>query len=186
MDSPDGNIQIQIPVDMRRIHPSVTLRNFSLYASLKIPAGKVNNLDSILADVSEQLKSGTSEEYLNHMLTSAVMLVNAARPIPLSLKGWFIRIIYGFLGDKLFTNTLSNLGIVEIPDELCPYVRMMDFVLGTVITNRAACSMVTVNGKAVLSIAKLTRDPSFEERLYSELTALGIHTEAEGSARNED
>lgn len=186
MDSPDGNIQIQVPVDMRRIHPSVTLRNFSLYASLKIPAAKVNNLDSILSEVCEQLKNGTSEEYLNHMLTSAVMLVNAARPIPLSMKGWFIRIIYGFLGDKLFTNTLSNLGIVDIPDELRPYVRMMDFVLGTVITNRAACSMVTVNGKAVLSIAKLTNDPSFEERLYSELSGLGIGVELEGSARNED
>lgn len=186
MDSPDGYIQVQVPVDMRRIHPSATLRNFSLYASPRLPAKDIRDVDSILNAVETELKKGTSEEYLNHMLTSAVMLVNAARPIPLSMKGWFIRILYGFLGDKLFTNTLSNLGIIDLPEELRPHVRMMDFVLGTVITNRAACSMVTVNGKAVLTIAKLTNDPSFEERLYYELGRLGVEVEAEGSAKNED
>lgn len=186
MDSPDGDIQVQVPVDMRRIHPSATLRNFSLYASPRIPAKDIRDLDSILKTVENELKKGTSEEYLNHMLTSAVMLVNAARPIPLSMKGWFIRILYGFLGDKLFTNTLSNLGQVELPEELLPHVRMMDFVLGTVITNRAACSLVTCNSKAVLSVAKLTKDPSFEERLYTELTRLGIGIELEGSDGDED
>jgi hypothetical protein len=83
-------------------------------------------------------------------------------------------VFYSFLSDKVFSNTLSNLGVVKMPIEMAKYVEKFDFVLGTESTNRAACSLVTFSDHSVLSIEKLTEDPTFENKLYDVLTGLGI------------
>ena len=41
----------------------------------------------------------------------------------------------------------------------------VSMMLGTLVTNRAGCALVTCGGKAVLTIAKQTADPSLEEAL---------------------
>jgi hypothetical protein len=90
-------------------------------------------------------------------------------------------VIYGFLGDGIFSTTFSNLGVVTLPPELSGRVESMDFVLGTAITNRVSCSMVTVGDTATLTIAKNTADPSFEEALYALLMRDGAEPQVEGS-----
>ena len=115
------------------------------------------------------------------MLTGTERLVNSLRFVPLAVKQPAARLIYGFLGDKIFTNTLSNMGVVQLPDRMAKEIEAMDFVLGTAISNRASCSLVTVNNTAMFSIAKLTSDPSFEEKLYELLTRDGVEVKVEGS-----
>ena len=77
-----------------------------------------------------------------------------------------MKIVYGFLGDKIFSNTLSNLGVIKLPEELSSKIESMDFILGIGITNRAGCSVVTINNITTFSISKMTVDPTFEEKLY--------------------
>lgn len=64
---------------------------------------------------------------------------------------------------------------------MAEHIESMDFVLGTAITNRAACAAVTAGNTATLTVAKMTADPSFEERMYELITADGICTKTEGS-----
>lgn len=181
MNSHEGNIHVQIPVNMRKFHSSETLRNFAMYCSIRLPVKDVINVDDILPSVSRQLRENASEDEMNKMLCATVKLVNSLKFVPLFIKKPVAGAVYGFLGDKVFTNTLSNLGIVKIPEEMSKYVEKFDFVLGTVVTNRTACSLVTLGEHAVLSIEKLTTDPSFEEKLYSELSNLGIKFDVSGS-----
>ena len=68
-----------------------------------------------------------------------------------------------------------------MPKELEAQLKYMDFVLGTSVTNRAGCSMVTLNGVTMFSISKHTEDPSFEEALYRRLTADGVAVQVKGS-----
>ena len=68
-----------------------------------------------------------------------------------------------------------------MPPSMEAQLESMDFVLGTAITNRAMCALVTVGDAATLSITKMTADPSFEEKLYQLLRADGIEVQAEGS-----
>jgi len=52
---------------------------------------------------------------------------------------------------------------------------------GPPITNRASCSVVTMNDTMTFTIAKATLDPSFEEAMYDLLLANGISVVVEGS-----
>ena len=180
-DENSGDMSIQVPVNMRKFSPSETLRNFSLYCGIRFPISHITSADDILVKIKHQLDEKSSRKAMSEMLNGAVKLVSSVRYIPLFIKAPVAGAIYGFLGDKIFCNTLSNLGVVTFPDGMAEHVESMDFVLGTEITNRAACAMVTVGNVATLSISKLTADPSFEEALYDLLCQDGIVPVVEGS-----
>jgi NRPS condensation-like uncharacterized protein len=166
-DEMQGNIQIQVPVNMRKFYPSDTVRNFALYCSVRLPRSAITGVEDILPEISGQLEEKASRSAMNEMMNATVGLVRSLRFVPLFIKRPIARIIYGFLGDRVFSNTLSNLGVVTVPEEMAGCIDKFDFVLGTGVTNRAACSMVTFGDTAVLSVAKLTADPSFEEKLLA-------------------
>ena len=163
-DALQGEISIQVPVNMRKFYPSKTVRNFALYCGIRIPVEEVRDLPTVLREVDQQLQQKASKAAMGEMLTATEKLVNAIRYIPLAVKGPAARVAYNFLGDKIFSNTLSNLGLVRLPPAMQEQVESMDFVLGTAITNRAGCGLVTVGDTATLSIAKMTADPRLKKR----------------------
>ena len=165
MEAMGGSFNIQVPVNMRKFYPSPTLRNFSMYCGIRLDMEQVTTLDDILPEIQRQLTEKASREAMTEMIHSSTRLVNSVRFVPLFIKAPIARVIYGFLGDKIFTNTLSNLGVVNLPPEMQSRVDHLEFLLGTLVTNRAGCALVTCGGKAVLTIAKQTADPSLEEAL---------------------
>lgn len=177
----EGEIGIQVPVNMRKFYPSRTVRNFAMYGIVRLPVARIATADEIQEEVSAQMGAKTSREAMDEMVSATRNLVTMLRYIPLAIKQPVAKVVYGFLGDKVFTTALSNLGVVELPQAVARQVESMDFVLGTAITNRVSCAMVTVNGVACFSMAKMTADPSFEEALYDQLTADGIPVNVEGS-----
>ena len=180
-DGAEGDMNIQVPVNMRKFYPSQTLRNFSLYCGIRFPLKQITSGDDILVDIKHQLEEKSSREAMREMLNGTVRLVRSVQYIPLFIKAPVAGIVYGFLGDKVFCNTLSNLGVVTLPKEMSEHIESMDFVLGTEITNRAACSIVTCGNVATLSVSKLTSDPSFEEAMYDLLHKDGLDPLVEGS-----
>lgn len=180
-DELQGDASIQVPVNMRKFYPSKTVRNFSMYCGIRLPMEKISDVASIIEPIRKQLEQKASRESMRQMLTATEKLVNMLKYIPLAIKQPAAKLVYGFLGDRIFTNTLSNLGVVELPGAVCEHIESMDFVLGTAITNRAGCAMVTCNGVATFSITKMTADPTFEEKMYDLLSQDGITVNVEGS-----
>ena len=180
-DQLEGTFHIQVPVNMRKFYPAKTLRNFALYCGIRLPISKIQAGPALVQEIAGQLAEKASKKAMGDMMCATQKLVNALRYIPLALKTPVARSIYGFLGDGIFSTTFSNLGLVTMPSAYTTYIESMDFVLGTAITNRASCSMVTFGNIATLSIAKLTTDPSFEEALFRVLSEDGLVPEVEGS-----
>lgn len=180
-DERGGESSIQVPVNMRKFYPCGTLRNFALYCGIRLPLQEITDTDAILPAVSEQLTKKTSKSKMNEMMNATLRMVHALRWVPLAVKRPAASIVYGFLGDKIFSNTLSNLGVVTLPREMVPYIDHFDFILGTAKSNRASCTLVTFGDTATFTISKLTADPSFEERLYRQFTEAGLTPRVEGS-----
>ncbi len=180
-EEPEGMVHIQVPVNMRSYYESQTLRNFALYVSVRLNLREITTLDELIPKVAKQLREDITPEAMQEMMNGAVKLVRSLKLIPLFIKAPVARIVYGFLGDRVFTTTLSNLGVVDMPEELQAHVQKMDFVLGTANLARAVCSAVTAGDVCSLSIAKLTADPSFEERIDMVLRENGLTPKISGS-----
>ncbi len=180
-DELEGQCSIQVPVNMRKFYPSQTLRNFSMYCGVRLDIGEITTLEQMLPNIHSQLTEKAGKLPMSQMITATKKLVSSVRYVPLAVKQPVAKAVYGFLGDKIFSNTLSNMGVVRLPEAFYDYVESMDFVLGTAMTNRAECTLVTFGNTATFSISKLTRDPSFEEKLESLLARENIPVSIEGS-----
>lgn len=180
-DEPEGNINIQVPVNMRKFYESDTLRNFAMYCGVRLPLDDIADVESIAAEISRQLEQKASKQSMSEMMAATERMVGLMRYVPLFIKAPVAQLVYGFLGDKIFSNTLSNLGVVKMPPQMEKHIDHMDFVLGTSLTNRVSCALVTFGQTATLSISKMTADPSFEEKLYDLFAADGITPRVEGS-----
>lgn len=176
-----GEFSIQVPVNMRKYYPCGTLRNFAMYCGVRLPVSKTKNLEDVLPEVKKQLEEKASESAMKEMMGATRRMTHALRYVPLALKRPAARIAYGFLGDRVFTNTLSNLGVVRVPEEMARHVEGFDFVLGTGVINRARCTLITYQNTATVTISKYTADPTFEEALFRLLTEGGMRPRAEGS-----
>ena len=185
-DELEGDLSIQVPVNLRKFYPSDTLRNFSLYCWVRLPLGRINDVPSLIGEIKRQLEERSSKTSMNKMITATKNLVSSVRYVPLFIKQPVASAIYGFLGDKIFSNTLSNLGVVTFPEALSEHIESMDFLLGTASTNRTECTLVTVRDNTTFTVTKNTKDPTFEEKMYDLLIKEGIAVEAEGSGYYED
>lgn len=180
-DESRGDISIQVPVNMRKFCPSKTLRNFAMYCSVRTPWAEAGEAERLLPDITRQLSERASETAMRGMLASTAEMVRLLGRVPLAVKRPAARIAYGFLGERAFTSTLSNLGAAKLPPEVEAHVEKLDFVLGTGERARAACAMVTLKGLALLSVTKLTDDKTFETRLLSLLEGAGVPVKLSGS-----
>jgi hypothetical protein len=180
-DEAEGVMGVQVPVNMRKHYPSKTLRNFSMYCGIRLPLEHISDIQSIIKEISRQLVEKTSRSAMSEMVTATGRIVAALRYIPLFAKTPVVKLVSNILSDKIFSNTLSNLGIVSLPPELAQHVRHMEIVLGPAISNRTSCALVTFGNTATLSITKITADPSFEEKLYDLLLSDAISLTVDGS-----
>lgn len=180
-DETEGELHVQIPVNMRKYYPSRTVRNFSMYCGVKLPVEKIGEREELISEISRQLKEKSAKEKMHEMITAAVKLVGSIRLIPLVIKQPIAKTVYGFLGEKLYTTTFSNLGVVDMPKELMEHIDYMDFCLGAQMTNRLACAAVTVGNTCTFTVSKMTADPSFEEKMYALLEEDGLEFSVEGS-----
>ncbi len=180
-DETSGDLHIQIPVNMRKYYPSRTVRNFSMYCGVKIPLEANWEREELVSEISRQIKEKSAKEKMHEMITATVKLVGSIRLVPLVIKQPIAKTVYGFLGEKLYTSTFSNLGVVDMPKEFDEHIAYMDFCLGAQMTNRLACTAVTFGNTCTFTVSKMTSDPSFEEKMYDLLKADGLETEVEGS-----
>ena len=134
--------------------------------------------------LSKKLKS--NKNAMDIMGYSAKRLVHNLRWIPLEIKRIIIKYFYKYFADNNFTATFSNLGKIDISEDIKSYVKSMDFVLGTSFFNRASCSLISVNNVSTFSITKHTLDTEFEEKLYKLLLIDNLNVLVDGSETYED
>ncbi len=152
-----------------------------MYFSCDLALKDITTLDDILPSITQQLKEKSQEEEMNRMMSTTIKLIKTLRFVPLAIKRPVLIMVYGFLGDKIFSNYLSNVGVVRVPKGMEQYIDKFDFVLGINEICRASCSLITFNNKAVFTISKSTSSPAYEEKLYQLLTDAGIDVEVTGS-----
>ena len=180
-----GDISIQLPVNMRKFYPSKTLRNFSMYTGIRIPVESITTIDELIPVIKAQIEEKTSKEAMSAMVSGTDKLVNGIKFIPIVIKSPVAKLIYGFIGEKVFTTTLSNLGVITMPRGFAEHIKDVEFTLGPSKTNKAMCGAITYNGTTVFTITKNTVSPVFEEKMYSLLAREGLNPKVEGSPNYE-
>lgn len=175
-------LKVNVPVDLRRIFGSVTLRNFSSYVHLGVDVRNgFYDFPQIVEIVSAQKKLYSMPSQLEPKVAKNVQLEDnfAISCIPRFLKKPIIDIINKLKGDRYCTHTLSNIGRIDLPESMLPYVKEIDFMLGRQRGNTGASACVSCGDSLVLNMSRRIVETKFEDLFLAHLASLGIQAEIE-------
>lgn len=178
-------LKINVPVNLRPLFGGRTLRNYSSYVNLGVDVSNgYFSFEEIVRIVSAQKKNLALPCELEKKVAANVALENnfAVAAIPLFIKKHVIDAVYKVKGDKYFTHTLSNLGKVNLPEEMQPFVEEMDFILGRQRGNAGAATCIGYGDKLFFNISRKIVENDFESYFVSQLAELGISV----TGRNEE
>ena len=180
-------IKLLIPVNLRRLYPSRTLRNFAMYTIPELdPRLGTYTLEEICGVIRHKMGA---EFTAKHM--SAVIATNVndernplVRLIPLPLKNMVMKAIFDTVGERKSCLTLSNLGQVKVPEAMAAYVERFDFILGVQAAAPYNCGMLSFGDTVYVNFIRNIRDAELERHFYAVLQDLGVPVTVE-SNRNE-
>ena len=70
---------------------------------------------------------------------------------------------------------------MKVPDEMRPYVKRFDFLLGASKINRGNLTAVSYGGSLVLNFTRTTKETFLEREFFTELVKLGIPVKMESN-----
>lgn len=166
-------IVMSVPINLRPVFGSETLRNFSLYFLASVPGDKNVTFEQTLENVKREFKEGTDKDLLQRMVNTNVNQQEAAafRMLPRLVKHVVLRIGGAVCGERLFTSALSNLGVFKVPDELAAHIRTFHAILGQVPTNHIHTTVYCYNGTLGLMFSSRLASREIErtvQRLFAE------------------
>lgn len=176
------DISVQLPVNLRRSFPSETLRNFSLFYSARInPNLGEYTFDEILRQISLYLRYINNPKQLNAMMMSNIRLEGKLRALPLPVKNFCIRTFFTLTGEKSTTVFLSNLGKLDLPREMSPFVERVMLMPGPGVLNGARLASISYKNIFAVSFANIYKNSDIERDFFTWLVKEGMHVKIESN-----
>ncbi len=180
-------VKVLIPVDLRRIFGGETLRNFVLYTTPGIdPRLGEYSFEEVALIVYRQMQLDVTAKSMRAKITTNVKDEQNLflKLTPLFLKNIVMKTVFSLVGERKSTLSMSNLGVVDLPEEMKHYIDHLDFVLSVQQTAPYNAGMLSYGGKVRLNIIRNIKEPRLEMALYEALRSVGIKVKVESNSRD--
>ena len=177
-------IKLLIPVNLRNLFPSNTLRNFAMYTIPELdPRLGAYSFDEICKIIQHKMGTEFTEKHMSCVIATNVNDERnpLVRLIPLPLKNAVMKAIFDSVGEKKSCLTLSNLGQVKIPEAMAQYVRRFDFILGVQAAAPYNCGMLSYGDTIYINFIRNIQDAELERHFHAVLQEMGLPTVVESN-----
>ena len=179
-------VKVLLPVNLRTLFPSATLRNFASYITPEIdPRMGDCSFDELCQLVHHKMGMENNRRTMRAKFAANVASERSPvlRVMPLFIKNLAMKAVFDTVGECKSCLCLSNLGRVELPEVMTPYVTRLDFIIGVQARAPHNCGVVTWNGTAYINCIRSIREPELELAFYRVLHRLGLPVKVESNAR---
>ena len=177
-------IRVLLPVNLRSVFPSRSLRNFALYVIPEIdPRLGEFSFPEICNAVHHRMGLEINPKYMSTKIATNVASERllAVKLMPLFIKNIVMKAVFNAVGERKSCLNLSNLGKVMLPDAMLPYVERMDFILGTQNTAPHNCGVLSFGDTLYINFIRNVRESELESRFYQVLRDLGLSVQVESN-----
>ena len=94
--------------------------------------------------------------------------------MPLFIKNAVMKAVFLATGEKKTCLDMSNLGNVELPEAMQPYVERMDFILSPQSTAPYNCAVISYGGQMNINFIRDIKEPVLEGQFAKVLLDMGI------------
>lgn len=171
-----NDIQLFVPINLRKIFPSKTLRNFSLFSRVGANPYRDMNVDRLIQVMHEHLARDTDKAALKDKISTTVWAEKffLIRFIPLFLKRFFFNFSNTFFGKSKKTATLSNFGALDLPESMKEHIQSASFSISSNAITPLSLAIISCNGKLCITFTRRITDTDIEKRFAKYLKDDGV------------
>lgn len=181
-------LKVLIPVNLRKLFPSRTLRNFAMYTTPELlPKLGTYSFPEICKLVQHRMGEEITPKRMSMKIATNVASEKllAVRVLPLFIKNIVMKAVFDTVGECKSCLSLSNLGAVKLPEAMLPYVARMDFILGVQATAPYNCGVLSFQDTLYINFIRNIREPDLERHFCAALQALGVPVLVESNGQAE-
>lgn len=170
-------VKVLLPVNLRPMFPSGTLRNFVLYTTPEIdPRLGAYSFPEICRVVQHKMGMEVNPKFMSTLIAANVSSeqIPVVKVMPLFVKNAVMKAVFRAVGERKSCMTLSNLGAVKLPRAMEPYVERFDFILGIQATAPYNCGVISWGDTLYINIIRNIREPELEYHLHCVLRDMGL------------
>ena len=177
-------VKVLIPVNLRKLFSSKTLRNFALYITPEVdPTLGEYTFDEICAIVHHRMGLDYTAKLMGTRIATNVSSERALalKVMPLFIKNIAMKAVFDAVGERKSCLCLSNLGNVTLPGDMPKYVERMDFIIGVQARAPHNCGIITYNGTMYINMIRNIKEPELELRFFRALKRQGLNAAVESN-----
>ncbi len=169
-------ISINVPVDLRPFFDSNTNKNFfAMISAVFLPEKEHYTRNEVIEIISKNLKEQITKENLSRILgynvSNETNLV--LRAVPLFIKKIALRHVYNSSA-KANTTTVSNVGIVKVPQEYESYIDRFTAMLSRSKGQNMKCVICSFMDKMTISFTSNLLSSDIQKDFFRQLSNDGI------------
>lgn len=179
-------VKVLIPINLRPIFNSKTLRNFALYTIPEIdPRLGDYSLDEIINVVHHKVGAYATKKNMAKMIETNVADERniLLRIVPLFIKNIVMKMVFNSVGEKKSCLSFSNLGIIKVPENMQEHIERIDFILGPQAQAPYNCSAYTYRGILNVTFSRDIKEARIETYFFRELQNLGVEVTVQSNQR---
>lgn len=177
-------IKVLIPVNLRKLYPSRSLRNFVLYTIPEIlPKLGEYSFKEIYHVIQSKMNTDITAKNMSMMIATNINSerLMAVRIMPLFIKNFVMKAVFDSVGEKKSCLSISNLGAVKLPEAMVPYVERLDFILGVQATAPYNCGVLSYGDTLYINFIRNVREADLEFHFQTVLKEMGLSAEVESN-----
>ncbi|MBQ7925804.1 MAG: alcohol acetyltransferase [Lachnospiraceae bacterium] len=177
-------VRIAMPVNLRRFFPSKTLRNFitMIYPGVDPRLGEYS-FEEIVEHVHNYMKYHINEKLLRGDITTNARTQSNPfiRVVPLFLKDFVVKRFYARVQDRNSSAGLTNMGVMQIPESMKPYIERYDIYMGQPFSRRTNCAIISFGDWLTINFTSSIVEADVERYFFRKLVQDGIHVKIESN-----
>ena len=177
-------IKLLIPVNLRQLFPSKTLRNFAMYTIPEIdPRLGEYTFSEICQVIRHKMGAEVTAKHMSRVIATNVNdeKNTLLRLVPLPLKNMVMKAVFDTVGERKSCLSFSNLGLVQVPETMRPYIRRFDFILGVQAAAPYNCGMASYGDTIYVNFIRNIRDAELERHFHRILRDMGVEVTVESN-----
>ncbi len=171
------DIRLMVPVNLRGLYPSKTIRNFFLtvWPGIRPRLGEYA-FDEILRAVHTYMELEVDKRFINQQIARNVAWARnpLARLVPLFPKLFFERMVYTHAGSRPASGIFSNLGNVKLPAAVAQHIERVVFITSPNHVTKLSLGVAGFEDHVTMTFASLIQSTEIPRLFFTALRAHGI------------
>ncbi|MDC7126548.1 MAG: hypothetical protein PQJ46_13335 [Spirochaetales bacterium] len=170
-------VVINVPVNLRPLYNSDTLRNFFVTIMPQIDCRLGHfSFEEILTHVKNYMSLEVDKRYINQQFKRNIDIESnfAVRLIPLPLKRLIFPSLYYHFGERQYSGGFSNLGAFRLPEEINSEVKEVHILVPPSSGNLIKVGCISYNNNFSITFGSLAHEKELERRFFSGLRKQGL------------